>query len=178
MPIKKQEKSNYCKSPVEVVGDGTMYYVCTKCNKSCDLLVTGHSYTMSKEAIDKYSKPNNDWDGREEIAKVIYSKELKNPLKVLEIEAIIKKEKEKSYLEGVKDGEGTKRYLMGFEAGKQETLREVRDEIQERLRSSKLIIEASEKGQDLEDGWTSQERIDHETSVIACLENFNQYLPK
>lgn len=65
-------------------------FLCEACDEICEFY----------EVKEKTPQPNNDWEGREEIAKVIYSKELKNPLKVLEIEAIIKKEKEKSYLEG------------------------------------------------------------------------------
>ena len=45
-----------------------------------------------------------------------------------------------------------------------------------RLTASNLIIEASEQGQDLNDGYTPQERIDHELSAKAVLNEFINHL--
>jgi len=53
---------------------------------------------------------------------------------------------------------------------------EVKKTIEERITASELLIESAEKGQDLEDGWTPEERIDHETSVKMCLESLLQSL--
>ena len=34
-----KEKSNCCNAPVKVEGKTTKYYVCSKCNKACDIQV-------------------------------------------------------------------------------------------------------------------------------------------
>lgn len=52
----------------------------------------------------------------------------------------------------------------------QEERSKLKKEIQERIELSDILIESANKGDDLEDGWQPQERIDHEESAKAVLE--------
>ncbi len=56
MKEKFKLNSDCCNAPMTVVGDGTMYYVCTKCNKPCD--EKKEENTLPKEPIkeDKISR--------------------------------------------------------------------------------------------------------------------------
>lgn len=61
--------------------------------------------------------------------------------------------------------------LKAFEAGEQ-TERERMDKvIKERIEIADIMIQSAEKGDDLEDGWTPEERINHEESAKAVLES-------
>ena len=47
----------------------------------------------------------------------------------------------------------------------------VEEIIRSRIMASKLLIESAERGEDLEDGWSPEERIEHEESIKIAMES-------
>lgn len=79
-----KQKSSCCNASVKVAGDITKYYVCSKCNKSCDIRVIDKiDEKFDKEVL------NNLWDQdnngelfiRTDLIKQFYNKEISKLLK-------------------------------------------------------------------------------------------------
>lgn len=68
--------------------------------------------------------------------------------------------------------------LKAYDAGRSEEREHIKKFIQERIEVSDIMLDAAYKGDNLGDGWTREERINHETSAKSVLEELIFQLTK